>query len=312
VRNFLLIAILAGIIGVPGCREPGAKGIRPDRTLKPFIPSDTPVLAGMDLDTIKATPLYKRHEGQLNLPFLKAASERVGLDPRKDISVILLAWRGAQPLAIVRGRFSSSELGPKLTSLGARETRHNGTPLFVSDGGESLFFPEKNVLIAAPVEALRPVIDAGRNGRVPNDIAARMQTLPGSAQLWAVSTQGLGLSRVPMRSDIDSALSNIVGYVTGGIMGMTIDAGVHLQADLSCISNQGAQRVHDALRGGIGLARLTTKDDELDLLRVYDAIRVDQDQQTVHVRADLGPELADKLIAYLPKLGGRSRALMNR
>ncbi len=70
---------------------------------------------------------------------------------------------------------------------------------------------------------------------------------------------------------------------------------------------QGAQRVRDALRGGIGLARLTTKDNEADLLRLYDSIHVDQDHQLIHVRADLPPDLMDKLLARLPQLGNRFR-----
>ena len=105
-----------------------------------------------------------------------------------------------------------------------------------------------------------------------------------------------------MRSDIDSALSNIVGYVSGTAMGVGIDTGIHLQADLTCISDQGAQRVRDALRGGLGLARLTTKDNQLDLLRLYDAVHIDQENSLIHVRADLASDLANKLLSYIPQM----------
>ena len=118
----------------------------------------------------------------------------------------------------------------------------------------------------------------------PAELQQRLETIPKADQLWVVSRGGLPLNGIATRSDIDSALSNIVGYVSGAAMGVGIDTGIHLQADLTCISDQGAQRVRDAFRGGIGLARLTTKDNQLELLRLYDSVHVDQENSTIHVR----------------------------
>ncbi len=126
--------------------------------------------------------------------------------------------------------------------------------------------------------------------------------MPKGDQIWIVSRGGLPLAGLPMRSDYESALSNIVGYVRGTNIGIGIDAGAHLAADIICISNQGAQRVHDGLRAAVALGRLTTRDDQQDLLRLYDAIQVDQTQQVVHIGADLDAQLADKLLGYLPAL----------
>lgn len=83
---------------------------------------------------------------------------------------------------------------------------------------------------------------------------------------------------------------------------MGFDSGSHFKAEISCTSAEGAQRVHDALRGLIGLARLSTNDSELDLLRMWDAISVDQDQQVIRIHADLPEDLTDKLLAHLPSL----------
>jgi hypothetical protein len=67
--------------------------------------------------------------------------------------------------------------------------------------------------------------------------------------------------------------------------------------------------VHDALRGLIGLSRLSTNESRLDLLRLWDAVHVDQEKQVVHVRVELPADLADKLLAELPKLTGRAGAM---
>jgi hypothetical protein len=83
-----------------------------------------------------------------------------------------------------------------------------------------------------------------------------------------------------------------------------------VQADIFCVSNEGAQRVHDALRGLIGLSRLSTNQSRLDMLRLWDAVHIDQDQQVVHVRVDLPADLADKLLAELPKLASRAERMI--
>jgi hypothetical protein len=85
-----------------------------------------------------------------------------------------------------------------------------------------------------------------------------------------------------------------------------------VQADIFCVSNEGAQRVHDALRGVLGLSRLSTNESRLDLLRLWDAIHIDQDQQVVHVRMELAPDLADKLLAELPRFAGRAGDILRR
>ncbi len=115
-----------------------------------------------------------------------------------------------------------------------------------------------------------------------------------------------------MRSDIASALSNITGFISATSFGLGFDTGAHMQAEIVCISEQGAERVRDALRGGIGLARLATKDNESDLLQAYDAIQVSQDGETVRVRADLAANLTDKLLTYLPSLRNRAGQMLQQ
>jgi hypothetical protein len=161
---------------------------------------------------------------------------------------------------------------------------------------------------------LRDVIDARgtSDAGIPEELKQRLETIPKDDQIWAVSRGGLPLVGIPLRSDIDSALSNIVGFVNGTAMGVGIDTGIHVLADLTCISDQGAQRVRDALRGSLGLARLTTRDNQLELLRLYDSIHVDQENSAIHVRADLAPDLANTLLAYIPQMRNGAGQMLRR
>ena len=307
---FCLIAVFAVAL-CAGCHKESAHSIPVDAKLASFVPPDTSLLAGIDLDGLKASPFYRRHESELNVPQLNALPERLGLDPRRDVSAVLIAWQGNQPLVMAHGSFSAKEVEPNLAAAGGQSTHYRDQNLF-GGGDDAVFFPSQNILIAGPVSALHSLIDRGSGGGIPAPVQTRLGNLPPDDQIWAVSTQGLPVDRIPMRSDVSSAFSNLVRYVAGVNVGIGIDDGIHLQADLTCLSADGARQVHDALRGGIGMGRLMTKDDELDLLKLYDSIKVDQDQQAVRVHADLPAELSDRLLKYLPGLTGRADRMLMR
>jgi hypothetical protein len=307
VRYLSAIFLLAGLAAALSCSRLVTNGVVVDSSVQPFIPADTKVLASVQIAKLEATPLYDSHKEQFNPAQLQAFSERTGLDPTRDLSEILFAWNGKESLLMARGHFSQSKIGPKLESLGARRRSYKNYTLF-DDDRNSLAFIHDGFAIAGPYQSLRDVID-GRNksqAEIPVELQRRLEAIPKADQIWAVSREGLPLSGIPMRSDIDSVLSNIAGIVSSAAMGIGIDTGIHLQADLTCISDEGAQRVRDALRGGLGLARLTTKDNQLGLLRLYDSVHVDQENSVIHVRSDLPPDLANQLLSYIPQVRNRA------
>ena len=311
-RHYRIILLLTALLASLSCgKGPQTTGVSVDPAFRSFISPDTKVLASIQLDRLKDSPLYGRHEKELDLTRLDAITERIGVDPRRDVSEVLVAWNGTRSLVLARGHFTPAEVQRKLTALGGQPTRYKAYTL-IGNKRDSVVFLSKALAAAGPSELLHAALqnhDSG-SGAVPEELRERLRSIPSQDQIWIVSRGGLPFAEIPMRSDIESALSNIVSYVNGTNTGVGIDSGVHLQSDITCISDQGAQRVHDALRGGIGLARLSTKDDESDLLRLYDTINVTRDQQTVHVRADIPGELADKLFAYLPQLTYRASQVL--
>jgi hypothetical protein len=313
VRYLSAFCVLTALVANVGCGRLVTKGVVVDSSFRPFIPADAKVLAGVQITKLQAGPLYRTHQEQLDFAQLQAFSERTGLDPTRDLSEALITWDGTHFLAMARGHFSQAKVGPKLESLGARRRSYKKYTLFGEDSN-SLVFMRDGLLVAGTSQGLRNLIDRGdkSHAEIPAALQQRLETISKANQLWTVSSAGLPVNGIALRSDIDSALSNIVGYVNGSAIGVGIDTGIHLQADLSCISDQGAQRVRDALRGGIGLARLTTKDNQLELLRLYDSVHVDQENSTIHVRSDLAPDLADKLLSYIPQMRNGAGRMFDR
>lgn len=299
---FLYLSIPACALLIVSCARQTPVGVTVDPAFRSLIPPETKLLSGVEWDSLKTTPFYQRHQKDMNVPIFNAAAERLGVNPLRDFSKLLVAWDGKNWLFIERGRFNSNDLQKRMIAAGARSTTYRNRTLLGENVGTLVLF--KSVALEGSTPAVQHAIDveSAGQGEVPEELQERLRTISKQDQLWAVSRAGLAFADVPMNPDWQSALSNITGSISGTTAGVYVDAGVHLSIDLQCNSDQGATRVHDAVRGLIGFARLSTKDDQEDLLRAYDAIQVNKTNRIVEVRADLAPELADKLIESLMSL----------
>jgi hypothetical protein len=313
VRIAVVALLAAGLIAGLGCGKAPATGVSVEPAFRSAIPKNTKALLSIQIEKLKATELYKRHQTEFDLPQLDALAERVGLDPRRDLTALLLAWDGDKALVLARGSFAPAELGRKLGAMGIPRFSYKKYTLF-GEGKDAVVFVDKGLALAAPADSLRTVLDLRDNGDggVPDELRQRLPSIAKSALIWEVSRGGLPFANIALRSDLQSALANIAGYVSDTTFSLGVDSGAQLHAEITCVSNEGAQRVHDAMRGMIGLGRLTTNESNLDLLRMWDAISVQQNQQVIRVRADLPPDLTDKLLAYLPSLRSRAGQMLNR
>ncbi|MBV8807411.1 MAG: hypothetical protein JO033_01955 [Acidobacteriaceae bacterium] len=303
----VVLAVAASVI-LGGCGRKTTRGISLDRVSRPLIPPDTKVLAGADVTKLEASELYRRENGRFPVPIFDEMSRQIGVDPRRDITETIVAWDGKHYLLLLRGKFSPAELERKLSQAGLHST-HYGKYRLLGDSSDSVAFLTTDLAVAGPVEMLKPAIDRFGSGNtsIPDELQERLKLVPSGDQIWLASRGGLPFAEAAMpSSDIGSLLSNIVGYVSATSLGIAVDSGLHVRGQILCVSNEGAKRVHDALRGAIGFGRLSTKSNEMDLLKIYDAIHVEQAEQTVNVSADLPGSLADELLNRFSTPGQRS------
>jgi hypothetical protein len=286
-----------------GCNKYTGTGVELDSSFARYVPPGTKALIGVKVDALKRSEFFKRHESQLKLPQLSAMQERIGMDPARDLTDIILAWDGKQTLTIAHGSFKSEEVQPKIAKLTPEQEQYKNKTLFGSKKEAIVFLP-KGIALAGPSDEIKNSLDGP--GGVPEELKTRLHSVLPNAQLWAASYGVLPLSNIPIRSDTQSILSNLVDYINGTTLGIALDSGAHLKLDIACISPEGAQRVNDALRGLIGFARLNTPDNQMDMLHLWDAIKVEKNTSSVVVHADLSADLADKLfgqVAGMSKFG---------
>jgi hypothetical protein len=301
-RAFLFVWALALLLTLIGCGKLAPTQVSVDPLLEKLVSDDTTVLVACNVAALKTTVLYARHQSQMDIPFLNEMSKRTGFDPRRGVSKLLLTWNGKDLLVAARGHFDKRRIELRLAAS-SKPMEYKNYELF-GEAGESVVFLNSELVLGGKLKAVRSAIDVyqGNTGRVPEEFSAALARLSRAEQMWLVSRGGLPFADMSTRTDVASILSNFAGYVRSTSAGLIIDDGLHLKATIDCVSQEGAKRMDDGRRGGIGLARLAARDRQPDLLQISDAIRVRKEQQTVFVNADLPAALADDLLRRLAGL----------
>lgn len=288
--------VLALALTAVGCRSAERGALRVDPTLAAMVSSDTVVLAGARMDALRATPLYRKFVAARPQPMLDRLSARLGLDPRKDLGELLVASDGKATVALARGKFATAE-----TRLGdARRLSYKGHTL-IGDERAALLFLNASTVAAGPAPALRALIDRRNRNRRPSPLLARAASLPAGVQLWMVASQTAPLAEALPSSGNLAVLAKILAMLESCIVAVDLRSGLHLNADCLSRNENDARTLSDALRGLVGLARLSTPDDAPELLRAYDRVKVEQTQRTIRLKAEIPEDLLEALAAHLEK-----------
>jgi hypothetical protein len=274
------------------------KPVRIDPSLEAFIPADTVYMLGVNVEQLRQTPIYQKLT-QLALPEVDRFARDTGVDPRKDIQEVLACSNGIGMATMVRGRFTSAELEPKLQARGApRIVTWKGHVLYGSDE-TALTFLSPSIAAAGSTSVLKSIIDAGgARHDIPGSLKPLLDAVPERDQLWAVSAEGLPAPRMGANGG-SSRLGDITEMLRGieaVLFGADFSKGLNLTVRLDCRNQDDARHVHDALRGAIGMARLSTPDNQPELLKVYDAIQVTQINSRVEVSGDLPADQVDRML----------------
>jgi hypothetical protein len=278
-----------------------------DPAFVPLIPPDSQVLAGVRLEKLRSADLYKKYRTELPLPLLDQFKEKTGLDPEHDIRDVLVAGSQADMVVLFTGHFDVAAVEAKTKGLGTKLFAYKGYTL-AGDDRYAVAFLNNGLAAAGSAANLRAAIDRrDRPAPIPAALAAGLAQAPRNAQLWVVGAGPLkNFGFLEQHDDIQSILENFVRYVNGAMLSLEVDSGLTFAGRVDCNSEAGVKRVNDALRGIIGLARLTTKTDEGDLLRLYDAIEVKSEGNAVKIDARISPDMVPKLEALLHGRGVRT------
>ncbi len=118
-----------------GCQPKQSASLHISPALETLVPSDTVVVLGVNLAAIRDTTIYQKLITRVPLPQLDRFTQQTGLDPRKDLSEILLCSNGKSALLLVRGKFRLPDLEARFKSNGVTPANYKGHALFGDDNG---------------------------------------------------------------------------------------------------------------------------------------------------------------------------------
>ena len=290
----LVVALL--ILALAGCQARKSESLHIDAALESLVPADTVFVAGADVVAIRDTPAYQKLLGRMPLPQLDEFARRTGLDPRKDLSQILSCTNGKTGLLMARGKFRIQETEGRLEANGARRFAYKKYSLF-GDERAAVFFLNDSTAIGGPAAELRSIIDQTGGRGLPSTLRDLLRTLPADDQIYAALAGGLeGLNlAIPQDSNLGN-IANVLRAIDSATLGMDLRSGIAVVAEVTSKTERDAKFVHDMVRGVVGLGRLNTPDSHPELLQLYDAIQVTQQQTHTKVTANIPATLADRFL----------------
>ncbi len=292
--GLLLLVNLAAL----GCGSADSGPVRVDPALAALAPPDAVFLGGVRMEALRATPLYKKWVENKPQPFLDDFARETGLDPRRDVTELLLASDGKQTLTMARGKFAPL----RFERNGARRMPYKSYTL-IGNEDTAVVLMNSTTAVAGAAPAIRALID--RRGRATAPLLARVKEIPPGSQIWFVSAGTAGLADQLPGSGLLANLPRILTMLETLTLSADLRSGATLTAGGVCRTEQDARSLADAIRGLLGLARLGTPNRQPELLRLYEIIQVTNEQRAVRLQAQIPEELLGALLARFD--AGQSR-----
>jgi hypothetical protein len=295
--------LLLVCVVLSACRPKPSATVVIDPALITLIPADTILLAGVRMEPIKSTEIYKRYVASQKLPMLDEFTRKTGLDPRKDLWEFLVAANGKDMLVMARGHFSEMGLEPRLAIEGAQRFSYKGFEMLGDEASSAVVFINSSTAVAGPTAALRHLVDARTrpDSGAPRWLLDRVNAVPSSNQIWVVGSVAGQLEKmVPKPSAQTMNFGQFLDSLKLLTAQIDLQNGIDIHAEGLCENEAGAKRLNDAMRGILGLGRISTPQSNPEMLRVYDGVKVLLKEKAVLVDVNWPLSLVDELTKLMP------------
>jgi hypothetical protein len=251
-----LAALAAAAISCGSVNAPAGVG----RDMATFIPADSLLLAGLNLDEVRASPLY---------PKLPPAARALA-EPLRDAGYLLLASNGKNIAAMARGRFREAPPGATLVAPG----------LAVSGSPDS-------------IRAAIAQHKTGRNG-APY-LLARAASVADGKQIWMVARGGIPL---PVAGNAAN-LNRLLRDTEYAAIALRIGSGIEIEATAAGRTAEAGREFEENLRAILSLTAAANAR-QPDLVALIRSIQIRREDGTVRVSFSGGADAAASLFRLVP------------
>jgi len=234
-----------------------------DPELVSLAPPDTKVMAGINVEQVRLSPLGQYLLAQnaqapdIGLQKLIATS---GFDPRQDLREILVSSNGQQgaassSLALARGTFDVPKILEAARAFGATVETYSGVSIAVSKQ-VALAFPDSTLAIAGDPVAVRAAIDRKSAPTAINSaLAVQVNQLSTTEDAWIVT--------LAMPSNLQSGPLAMASKVQQATSGVKLGANVVLTLRIVSETDQDASSLEAVLKALPGMAQMSAPKGEL-------------------------------------------------
>ena len=306
-RRLLLITLLAGLVLLPACKRT-PEHARVDAALAPLLPGDTVALACLRLDRLKGSPFYTKYVTGKRIKALDEFSQKTGLDLRENVWELVFSTNGKTSYVFIRGKFGGDfGFEPEFKGPGLQKTSYKGRYLIFT-GDHGVVFMNTGAAVAGEVKDLKALVDGFDNPArgTPQAVLDLAGTLPGTAQFWAASTRPAALIPVgdggpamkggeAMQNNLMRAAQSVSQVTLWG----DLSHGLEMHVQGVAANEKDATALRDAFQAGVGMARLTMKDKQPEMLKLYDGLIGTTDGPIVRIDVNEPFELLDSFLSKL-------------
>ena len=257
-RSCQLAAAVALICATLACRT-STVALAIDPEAASCIPAGTLALAGVNLDQLRAAPLYSK---------LPAAAATMAW-AFTGASSALLAYNGKDLLAIARGPFAKAPAG---ATLAAPDLALFGTPQ----------------LVAAAMAQRR-----SRTAGAPA-LLARAESIAPGRQIWIVIQGGVAY---PLGGNLAN-LNRLLHNAESATVTASFSSGLALEVTAIGVTADAARNIEETVRADITLAA-AAEARQPDLANLLRSIRIDRQDRNVRITLSADQDATTKLLTAL-------------
>jgi hypothetical protein len=289
-----MVGGLALAVFLSSCSHPAPPGPKIDPALAGMIPADTVLMAGARIEALEKTPIYQKHLAKLDFSPVDRFAEQMKIDPRKDLWELLYVSNGTLNAVMGRGKFSD-ESEPRIEKKGAQRFGYKGFNL-VGDETTAILLIGPTVAAIGDTPELKAMVDArDKAPGPPPALAAVLKDISSEAHAWAAYSGGPLNLPIPTTGNL-SNIRNIVNAIQTGSLYLDLHTSFSVIGSGTSRTERDSQDLEGGLKAMVGLGRLSTPNDRPDLQRVWDGIRVTQQDRNVKLYIEEPDELLDKFL----------------
>ena len=274
--RFCMVACL--FTALCGCGPSRPPSVKIDPALATLVPSDALLLAGVRLEALRATPLYR----SLGSPAALLSGTGIDLD---KVWEILAVSNGRRTAILARGKFSDTGLEPRLDIPGASRTTYKGYAMTATDT-LALAFMNPSTAVAGQPDAVRAILDGrGQSSGPPPALEKQIEQIGPQNQIWAVGAGSAELAQAAPRTGNLSNVATALRLVETFRIAAQAGPALRIAATAHCRNQGDAESLSGALRFFAMLAGLKTSS----------GVQIESNGVEVRIDASIPPETIEKL-----------------